>query len=206
MTALLLLTPSLPLLFQGQEMGARAPWLYFASHDAELDALVAKGRAKFCAQFARLATPELQAILPFPGSAATFRACILDPAGRDLRAPIVQLHRDLLALRKRDRAFTDPRRDACDAAVLVERAFVVRFWQDVPADDRLLLVNLGATLDVRSLAEPRIAPPAGYAWKVVWSSEAPRYGGHGTPPPFTDEHVTIPARSAIALAPTSEDR
>ena len=36
MTALLLLAPNTPLLFQGQEFGASSPFLYFADHEPEL--------------------------------------------------------------------------------------------------------------------------------------------------------------------------
>ncbi|MGH7959813.1 MAG: malto-oligosyltrehalose trehalohydrolase, partial [Opitutaceae bacterium] len=36
LTALLLLSPQIPLLFQGQEFGASAPFLYFADHNPEL--------------------------------------------------------------------------------------------------------------------------------------------------------------------------
>ena len=42
MTALLLLLPGTPLLFQGQEFGASAPFLYFADHRPDLAAAVAR--------------------------------------------------------------------------------------------------------------------------------------------------------------------
>src|SRR5437868_166944 len=44
MTALLLLAPGTPLLFQGQEFQSSAPFLYFAEHNADLARAVAKGR------------------------------------------------------------------------------------------------------------------------------------------------------------------
>jgi maltooligosyltrehalose trehalohydrolase len=58
LTAVLLLGPELPLLFQGQEHGATEPWRFFADHAPPLAAAVREGRARFVAQFARLATPE----------------------------------------------------------------------------------------------------------------------------------------------------
>jgi maltooligosyltrehalose trehalohydrolase len=67
--------------------------------------------------------------------------------------------------------------------------------------DRLLLVNLGPTLAQASVPEPLIAPPRGARWRLLWSSEAPAYGGHGTPAPFGPERLALPARSAILLAP-----
>src|SRR5207237_4505733 len=43
LTALLLLQPQTPMLFQGQEFGASTPFLYFADHEPELARKVAEG-------------------------------------------------------------------------------------------------------------------------------------------------------------------
>ena len=51
LTALMLLTPCTPLLFQGQEFAASAPFLYFARRGEELDPLIRKGRHEFLTQF-----------------------------------------------------------------------------------------------------------------------------------------------------------
>lgn len=201
MTALILLTPPLPMLFQGQETGSRKRWLFFVDHVPDLHAAIRNGRAAFEKQFPRLATPEVQAALFDPCIEATFRACVLDPAERRLDHPTVALHRDLLRLRKTDRAFTDARPTALDGAVLSEHAFALRFFQDDPANDRLLLVNLGPTFARAVVPEPLIAPPRGHGWRLAWSSEDPAYGGHGTPPPFTRARLSIPARAAILLVP-----
>jgi maltooligosyltrehalose trehalohydrolase len=201
LTALLLLTPPLPLLFQGQECGATAPWQFFADHDERLRKAIRRGRAEFMAQFPRMATAEAQARLADPCAESTFRACVLDPRQRRLDEPHVALHRDLLRLRRSDPAFTDARAEALDGAVLSEHAFVLRFQQDDPARDRLLLVNLGPTFARPANPEPLLAPPEGLGWRLAWSSEDPRYGGHGTPPPFDRVRLAIPARAAILLVP-----
>jgi maltooligosyltrehalose trehalohydrolase len=201
LTALLLLSPALPLLFQGQECGATAPWQFFADHDEELRSVIRRGRAVFMAQFPRMATPAAQAALADPFAEATFRACVLDPRQRRLDAPHVALHRDLLRLRRTDPAFTDPRPEALDGAVLSEHAFAVRYLQDDPTRDRLLLVNLGPTFARRAVPEPLLAPPERTGWRLAWSSEDPRYGGHGTPRPFDRVRLAIPARAAIVLVP-----
>src|SRR5207249_1560003 len=57
MTALLLLAPGTPMLFQGQEFAASAPFFYFADHKSELAELVRDGRADFLTQFPSLAEP-----------------------------------------------------------------------------------------------------------------------------------------------------
>ena len=199
LTALLLLGPQIPMLFQGQETGSRRPFRFFIDHDAELSKLVQSGRAAFLAQFARLATDEAQAALPDPSAPETFEACVLDPGERDLDRPIVQLHRDLIALRRAYPGFTDQDANLRRGAVLGEHAFCLRWWH--PAGDRLLLVNLGPTFRQAVLPEPLLAPPERTGWRIAWSSEHPRYGGHGTPEPFTRVRLHVPARSAVLLEP-----
>ena len=204
MTAVLLLGPELPLLFQGQEYGATTPWRFFVDHNPALSEAVREGRAKFVAQFPRLATPEAQARLAEladPSAEATFDGCVLDPRQRRLDHPLVALHHDLLRLRRDDPAFTDPRGAALDGAVLSPHAFVLRYLQDDPLRDRLVLVNLGPTFAIPAVPEPLLAPPDGAGWRLIWSSEDPRYGGHGTPPPFDRVRLAIPARAALVLAP-----
>ena len=54
MTALFLLLPATPMLFQGQEFAASTPFLYFSDHKPEISKLVLKGRADFLSQFPSL--------------------------------------------------------------------------------------------------------------------------------------------------------
>lgn len=197
LTAVLLLAPQIPLLFQGQETGTHTRWQFFADHGAELHDPIRRGRAQFMAQFPRLATPEAQAALPDPCDPATFQRCVLDPAERSFDNPHVRLHRDLLRLRRDDPAFTG----AVDGAVLGPHAFALRYTQPDPRDDRLLLVNLGTRFAEPVVPEPLIAPPSGHGWRLAWSSEHPHYGGRGTPPVFDRVRLSIPARAAVLLAP-----
>ena len=193
MTALLLLGPALPMLFQGQESGSRRPWMFFVDHGDDLKDPIRRGRAQFVKQFARLATPEAQAALPDPCSEETFTRCILEPASDNA---YVRLHRDLLRLRRSDPAFTDGK---IDGAVISPHVFALRFFRDDPNEDRILLVNLGPTFRQRGIPEPLIAPPDNTGWRVEWSSENPQYGGHGTPRVFTRDGVTLPAHTAVLL-------
>jgi maltooligosyltrehalose trehalohydrolase len=41
------------------------------------------------------------------------------------------------------------------------------------------------------------------SWKILWSSEDPRYGGDATPALDSDLNWTIPAHSAVVLEPES---
>jgi maltooligosyltrehalose trehalohydrolase len=187
------------MLFQGQETGSAKPWRFFCDHDPELCKLVRRGRADFLKQFARLATPESQAALPDPSAPSTFSECILDPGERKLDRPCVQLHRDLLRIRRETACFVDYKVGDVRAAVLTDRAFCIRWWHEL--GDRLLLVNLGNTFREAVLPQPLLAPPPDHGWRVVWSSEHPTYGGHGTPEPFTSKRLAIPARCAVLFAP-----
>ena len=196
MSALLLLMPQTPMLFQGQEFGSSRPFFYFADH-GELAQTVAKGRAEFLQQFPSLGTEEMRALLPDPGDPETFLDSKLDWAERHRRHEIYRLYRDLLALRREDRLVTAAER--IDGAVLGEAAFVLRYFGG--DEDRLLLVNFGRDLSLRPAPEPLLAPMARGSWKVAWSSEHPAYGGTGTPDPDSARNWQIPGRTALWMRP-----
>lgn len=200
LTAVLLLGPGTPMLFQGQEFSASSPFLYFADHKPDLARLVARGRAEFLAQFPGLATEEAQAALAPPHADDTVARSTLDPAERERHQAAVALHRDLLRLRREDAVFSGRARGAVDGAVLGPEAFVLRFFGTQTGDDRLLLVNLGRDLPLAALSDPLLAPPAGTVWRTVWSSEALAYGGGGAVPLPDDGLWTLPGHAAVALA------
>jgi maltooligosyltrehalose trehalohydrolase len=202
-TALMLLGPGTPMLFQGQEFGASAPFLYFADHEPALAGLVRRGRAEFLRQFPALAAPEMQAQLPDPAAPATFERSKLDLSERQRHAELYALHRDLLALHRDDRVFAGQRPGGLDGAVLGDAALVLRYFGGDDGD-RLLLINLGRELSVDPAPEPLLAPPAGACWSVRWSSEAPEYGGFGTPPVEGEEGWHLPSESAIVMQATPQ--
>ena len=173
LTALLLLSPQTPMLFQGQEFWASAPFHFFADQGPELDPKIAEGRAESLAQFASLRDPAARSRLPDPAASATFERCCLDWSEMDERGDVLALHRDLLRLRRETVAFAGRSREGSrvDGSVLGPDALLLRFFADEPADERLLLVNLGADLPVASVPDPLFAPPAGSDWHLVWSSE-----------------------------------
>ena len=201
LTTLLLLGPSTPMLFQGQEFAASAPFLFFADHTTALARAVRKGRREFLKQFPGLATPEMQAQLDDPAAPSTFERSKLDLGERARHAEAYRLHSDLLQLRRDDGAFGTHARRAVDGAVLADHAFVLRFFANDPQHDRLLVVNLGHELILRSTPEPLLAPPDGGAWRVLWSSEDARYGGSGIAPVETDHGWRLPGEAAVALRP-----
>jgi maltooligosyltrehalose trehalohydrolase len=199
-TALLLLGPQTPMLFQGQEFSSSAPFHYFADQDPELAEKVEAGRRDFISQFPSSATPEVQRRVPAPHYPATFEACKLDFAEREQHHHVLEMHRDLLRLRREDSCLTK-RPPAVDGAVLAEHAFVLRFF-GAEGDDRLLVVNVGHQLSLPNAPEPLLAPPEGMRWRLLWSSEDPRYGGLGTPLVDSEEAGwQLLPDSAVLLAP-----
>ena len=203
LTALVLLAPSTPMLFQGQEFASSAPFLYFADHEPELASKVRKGRAEFLAQFRSVATKEMRRELKDPEAFETFELCKLDFSERDKNKKIYEMHRDLLRLRREDVVFSAQRKGGVDGAVLDTEAFVLRFFDEGGADDRLLVVNLGCDLNLNPAPEPLLAPPEGKLWDVLWSSEDVRWGGGSTPPLETKDNWRIPGHAAIALRPVA---
>lgn len=198
MTALMLLAPATPMLFQGQEFASSSPFFYFADHNKELAKLVCKGRAEFLSQFPSIACPDVQACLPNPADPHTFERCKLDLRERQGHAEVYALHGDLLRLRREEAAFRAQRRGGVDGAVLGPHAFVLRYFAD--SGDRLLVVNLGRDLHLDPAPEPLLAPPReGIRWETLWSSEDPCYGGVGTPPLDTEDNWRIPGEAAVVL-------
>ena len=197
-TALFLLLPATPMLFQGQEFGSSKPFRYFAHHTADLAAAVEKGRRKFLCQHPHLISPDLE--LPSPGDPATFAGCKLDWSEFDRNSGTVALHRDLLALRRGDPVFAAQKSGGLDGAVIAHEAFALRFF-GARGDDRLMFVNYGRDLNLASVAEPLIAPPEGASWQILWSSEEPKYGGSGVAAFETDIGLHIPGHATLILAP-----
>jgi maltooligosyltrehalose trehalohydrolase len=205
LTALLLLGPGTPLLFQGQEFGATTPFLFFADHHAELAPLVHAGRKEFLSQFPSISTTAAQQLVDDPASAATYERCKLDLTERERNAPAYRLHKDLLRLRREEPALAPRDAPWFDGAVLSDQALVIRYFAENDADERLLMVNLGAELRLSPLPEPLLAPPPGMRWKARWSSEDAKYNGCETPELTTDANWRMLGEAALWLGPEKEE-
>jgi maltooligosyltrehalose trehalohydrolase len=200
MTALMLLGPGTPMLFQGQEFAASSPFFYFADHKKELSPLVRRGRAEFLRQFPSIASPEVQSRLPDPSDPQTFERSRLDLSERQQHIEAYTLHRDLLRLRRQDPILRSQRPGGVDGAVLGLDVFVLRFFAE-DGNDRLLVVSLGRDLQLDPAPEPLLAPPERTRWETLWSSDDPCYGGPGTPPLEDHHNWRIPGEAAVVLAP-----
>ena len=200
LTALLLLGPSTPLLFQGQEFGATSPFIYFNDSSADLRDAIQKGRFEFLKQFPSVVAAQSECELPRPSARETFERSKLDFSEREKFSQLYDLHCDLLRLRREDARFNEVRAGAVDGAVLTPESFVLRYFGP-NGDDRLLIVNLGKRTRLRVLPEPLLAPPASRQWKMIWTSESPRYGGCGATEIHTAKGWILPAETAAVFRP-----
>jgi len=73
-TATLLLAPSVPLVFMGEEFGASTPFLYFCDFAGDLARAVREGRRREFAAFARFRGDAEREKIPDPNAEATFAA------------------------------------------------------------------------------------------------------------------------------------
>ena len=198
-TALLLLGPWTPLLFQGQEFGALSPFLFFVDvGDAAVRDAIRKGRAELLAPF--LSCSEALTNLPAADDPREFSRCKLDFSERETNREVYNLHVDLLKLRGEDSRLRLQSSGGIDGAVIGRASFVLRFFSP-EKDDRLLLVNLGEQQLFKPAAQPLLAPPAGLGWETLWTSESARYGGADSTALTTDLQWILPAESAVLFRP-----
>ncbi|HUF87143.1 MAG TPA: malto-oligosyltrehalose trehalohydrolase [Thermohalobaculum sp.] len=102
LTAILLLSPMIPLVFMGEEWGETRPFQFFCDFQGELAEAVRQGRRREFARWRAFADAGLRESIPDPNSPTTFERSKLDwaglegPAGKARRA----LVRELLRLRR----------------------------------------------------------------------------------------------------------
>ena len=126
LTALFLLGPPTPLLFQGQEFAASSNFFYFSDASPGVANQLCQGRREFLKQFPSLATDQMQAQVPDPSRPDLFDRSKLDHAERDVgsHAKVLALHRDLLRLRQQDPTFRAGQRGVPSTA----RCLVPKHW------------------------------------------------------------------------------
>lgn len=101
-TAVVLLSPQVPLLFMGQEWQAEQPFQFFCDFGEDIAGAVTDGRRREFSGFEQFRDPALLAGIPDPNDPATFHNSVLDWTARDSEAGRGwrDLHRRLLALRR----------------------------------------------------------------------------------------------------------
>ncbi|MGH9102341.1 MAG: malto-oligosyltrehalose trehalohydrolase [Acidimicrobiales bacterium] len=162
-------SPFVPMIFQGEEWGARTPFRYFCDHqDPELAAAVSGGRRREFAAFGW--DPDR---VPDPQDPATFATSRLDwtEAARDDHRRLLGWWRTLLAVRRRCGWLSDGRMDR------------VRALADDPAG--VLLVTRGPGMAAANLgrAEVAVAAPPGALVLAASRAGVVLRGGEALLPP-----------------------
>jgi maltooligosyltrehalose trehalohydrolase len=104
LTAILLLSPHIPLIFMGEEWGETRPFAFFTDFDGPLADAVREGRRREFRHFAAFSDASDRASIPDPNDPATFEASKLDwsrpetAEGREWLGYVAEL----LAVRRRE--------------------------------------------------------------------------------------------------------
>ncbi|MEV7611623.1 malto-oligosyltrehalose trehalohydrolase [Streptomyces sp. NPDC089799] len=177
--ALTLTGPFVPMLFMGEEWGARTPWQYFTDHvDPALGDAVRAGRRREFAAHGRS-----EADVPDPQDPATRDRSCLDwtEPDREPHARLLAWYRTLIALRRTQPDLRDPDLGAVRVAFDEERR-----WLTFRRGDIRIAVNLSPEPVTIALGRNGVRVLA--AWDPV---------DH----PGPDGRVHLPPESAVILGP-----
>lgn len=182
-TAVLLLAPSPPMLFMGQESGSTQPFPFFCDFGPDLAAAVTEGRRREFERFPEFSDPEMRTRIPDPNDPKTFEMAVLthsDEHGwRAFHRRLLQLRAQEIVPRLADLGDTEA------GAELVGATGIVAHWLLSDGARLNLYTNLGPDAvdgvpsvrgtvlyqtpdDIeRTLANGSMPP-----WSTLWSIEA----------------------------------
>ncbi len=179
--AILLLAPSPPLLFMGEEWGTTRPFPFFCDFGPELADAVREGRRREFASFPAFKNEHERARIPDPGDVQTFATAVLESP--DAATPTAgrwrAFYRRLLAIRQREIVprLAEVGGHAGAFERVAESGLRVR-WRLGDGSELTLLANLGLRAIQTGPAQGRrifaSAPRASRSgtlppWGVVWS-------------------------------------
>ena len=195
--AILLLAPSPPMLFMGEEFGASTPFLFFCDFGPELSLAVNEGRRKEFAGFQRFSDPAVAASIPDASSPDSFIRSRLDWACLDqpANAAWLSLYQELLALRHQHiLPLLGSAPVSATHQQLMDDFRIEACWRFVSGEELQLHANLGSrpkalsSLSRQSAAAPQrlvyASPDAigneGLApWAVIWTINSRTSDGNG---------------------------
>ena len=188
--AILLLAPSPPMLFMGEEFAAATPFQFFCDFQGKLATAVTEGRRREFAGFREFASPAAQARIPDPNNQSTFERCKLDwdCLNQPQHKAWLEYYQQLLTLR---RTHIVPHLSGIRAGAVFEligvSALSVR-WSLENNKQLLLVANLGdvsiknsltlrgtpvylSQTDLATIFSAGTLPP----WCAAWFIEEERY-------------------------------
>ncbi|WFR68446.1 malto-oligosyltrehalose trehalohydrolase [Curtobacterium flaccumfaciens] len=176
--ALTLLGPFTPMLFMGEEFAATTPWQFFTSHpEPELGRATAEGRIR---EFAEHGWDE--SAVPDPQDPSTFANSKLDWSDVDSErgARILRAYRVLVALRRTDEAFVDPRYEATAVRFSEDRRWLVLTRGLLAADARPAHVVVNFLDDAAEVPVPGAVGDELYRFgEAEVTADCVRFAGRG---------------------------
>ena len=186
LSAVFLLAPSPPMLFMGQEWGARSPFPFFCEFGSELGRAVTEGRRKEFARFPEFADADARARIPDPCAVETFGLAVLDWSTLKHRdaADWLAWHSEILRTRQREivpRVRNLPPRTGT-YTVLADRGLAAQWMLNdgtrlelsanlsdeplpaVVAPAGRIIHQFASTSDAKPWANNELAP-----WSVIWT-------------------------------------
>lgn len=191
--AAVILSPSVPLLFMGEEYGEEAPFVYFVSHsDPGLISAVREGRKREFSSF------EWQGEPPDPQDEATFRRSKIDWGKRQegYHRALCEFYRTLIHMRKESPVLSSPDKTGLEAEGF-EGDRVVMMRRRRQGQEVFVVFNFNIT-DV-SFAAPAVAG----RWKKILDSADAAWSGPGSSLPeeiMAGERLTLPKLSATVYS------
>jgi maltooligosyltrehalose trehalohydrolase len=178
---MVILSPFIPLLFMGEEWGARAPFQYFTSHlNAALVDAVRRGRQAEFASFRWQGSP------PDPQDEATFLQSKLDHSRRHTgwHQIMCGFYQELINLRRTLPGLARPDKQRLETCGLEqEKVLLIRRWSD--AGEAVVMANFSKEPNSVLLPVPegewrKVLDSADQRWRGPGSSVPPRSNSSGT--------------------------
>ena len=164
-TAILLLAPSPPLLFMGEEFGAETPFLFFCDFEKGLAKAVTAGRRNEFAHFAKFSDPASREQIPDPSDARTYEASRLNWSEIDQPSHRDWLHFYRRLLKLRCQHIVNRLSSGCainaDYEIHADRG-IIADWKFPDQSQLILMANIGSD-SLSGLTSP--------ASQVIFASE-----------------------------------
>jgi maltooligosyltrehalose trehalohydrolase len=181
-STLLLTAPMTPLLFMGQEWGARTPFCYFTDLEPSLGERVTAGRRREFAEFPEFSDEQAQLAIPDPQSVETFERSRLNWTERDQPAhrAVRELYRALIALRLDNPALSASADLSGCAFAVDEDTIALRRADGAAVFCVIVRFRSAGEVGLDSIGE--FGLDSGSEWEVVLTTEEPLFALDPRPP------------------------